>query len=75
MMVVTGHHIAYAATQVCLMSIFVADLTLHQTRYCMGTAEKWQQFDGGFDLWWFFWSVVDFFEGEDKDDSADEILT
>ncbi len=40
----------------------------------MGTVEKWQQFDGGFDLWWFFWSIVDFFEGPDKDDASEEIL-
>ncbi|KAK0447142.1 hypothetical protein EV421DRAFT_1901259 [Armillaria borealis] len=60
MTAVTGHHIAYAATQ---------------ARYCIGTVDKWQQFDGGFDLWQFFWSIVDFFEGEDKDDSAEEILS
>ncbi|KAK0437053.1 hypothetical protein EV421DRAFT_1715525, partial [Armillaria borealis] len=59
MTTVTGHHIAYAATQ---------------AHYCMGTVEKWQQFDGGFDLWRFFWSIVDFFEGADKDNNADEIL-
>ncbi|KAK0438708.1 uncharacterized protein EV420DRAFT_1486591 [Desarmillaria tabescens] len=59
MTTVTGHHIVYTATQ---------------ARYCMGTVEKWQQFDGGFDLWRFFWSIVDFFEGADKDDNAEEIL-
>ncbi|PBK86078.1 hypothetical protein ARMGADRAFT_1035815 [Armillaria gallica] len=59
MTTVTGHHIAYAATQ---------------AHYCMGAVKKWQQFDGGFDLWCFFWSIVDFFEGADKDDNADEIL-
>ncbi len=40
----------------------------------MGTVKKWQQFDGGFDLWCFFWSIVDFFEGADKDDNVDDIL-
>ncbi|KAK0472299.1 hypothetical protein IW261DRAFT_1509111 [Armillaria novae-zelandiae] len=56
---VTSHHVAYAATQ---------------ARYCLGTVDKWQQFDGGFDLWRFFWSIIDFFEGPDKNDAAENIL-
>ncbi|KAK0493566.1 hypothetical protein EDD18DRAFT_1356498 [Armillaria luteobubalina] len=56
---VTGHHVAYAATQ---------------AHYCLGTVDKWQQFDGGFDLWQFFWSIIDFFEDPDKNDTAENIL-
>ncbi|KAK0430949.1 hypothetical protein EV421DRAFT_1912369 [Armillaria borealis] len=59
MTTVTGHHTAYAATQ---------------AHYCMGTVKKWQQFDGSFNLWQFFWLIIDFFEGADKNDAAEEIL-
>lgn len=66
---VTGHHIAYAAVQVCLFFTLATFIIIFQARFALSDKDNWQDNDDHFCYSDFYNEIVNVFE-DDLDDKV-----